>query len=108
DDRSHAVVAGRSRQWVPQQLGIEMSVKVDETRRNGKPVSIDSAFGATADSPGLDDAPILHRHVAEIRRQAAAIVNPSAFNQEVISHTSFSLAGLDIGRAYRHARCPVN
>ena len=86
NDRGHAVITRRSRQRVPQQLGIEMGVEVDEARRHRQAVGVDRALGAAADPSGLDDLAVLHRHVAKIRRQPAAVINPSAFDQNIVSH----------------------
>ena len=63
-----------------------MGVKVDETRRNRQAVGVHHPLGAAADSTGLDDAAILHRHIAKIGRQAAAVVNATAFDENVVSH----------------------
>ena len=68
-----------------------MGVKVDEARRYRQAVGVDDPLRAAVDSAGLDDLAVLHCDVAEIRRQPAAVVNPSAFDQNIVSHGRTSL-----------------
>ena len=61
-------------------------MKIDEARRNRQSVGANHALRRPVDTPGFDDAAILRRDIAEIGRHAAAVVNPPAFDKQVISH----------------------
>src|SRR6516162_477812 len=68
-----------------------MRMKIDKSWRNRQAVGIDDALCAAVDSTGIDNPAVLHRHVAEVRRQTTAIVNSSALDQYVVSHGQSSL-----------------
>src|SRR5262249_445491 len=76
----------RRRQRIPEQLGVKMSMEVDETWRHCETIGIDYPLGLAADASGIHNAAIFHRHVAKIRRQSAAVINSAAFDQHVIAH----------------------
>src|SRR5687767_15309 len=69
-----------------------MSMKIDETRRDGQAIRVDHPLGGSADPTHLSHTPILHGNVAQVRRHAAAVINSSAFDQDVIRHDSSSCA----------------
>src|SRR5258705_985964 len=69
-----------------------MSVEVDKAGRYGQAVGIDDPLRAAVDAAGFDDPAVLHSDVAKIRRQPAAVRNPSAFDQNIVRHVRSSLS----------------
>ena len=82
----HAVETRGCCQRVPQELGVHMRVKIDKAGRHCQACGVDGAPRALIDPPDLDDSIAVDRDIAEIGRQAAAVINSPAFDHDIVSH----------------------
>jgi hypothetical protein len=81
-----AMKARRCREGIPEQLGIHMGVEIDEAGRQGQPLCVNNAV-STAGHPSHLGYPVTDDgNVAHTGWQPAAVVDPGAFNNQIVSH----------------------
>ena len=93
DDGGDAVFVRCRRERIPPKLRVEVGVKIDDTRSDGETADIEDAIGGGIDPANLFDPPIADRHIAEKRRHTRAVVNASAFENQIVHKTSSARAG---------------
>src|SRR5262249_58124177 len=87
DHGRHAVPAGAAPQGVPGDLGVHVSVAVDEAGRDDEAVGVDHPLGRRAQAPHLDDAALPDAYVALIAWRARAVHDRSVADQEIEPHS---------------------
>jgi hypothetical protein len=58
---------------IPEHLGIQVRVLVNEPRRDGQAIGVERARGAAPQAADLSDLAVAHPHVSPIGRQPRAI-----------------------------------
>jgi hypothetical protein len=107
DDSGNAVPTTGTRKGVPEQLSIEVSMRIDEAGSHDPTLGVDRTPSGTLGTQiaHLDDAIALDRNVGHPRRPAGSIDNGSASDQEIVHRISILPAATCIlTRPRRHVR----
>ena len=75
---------------IPEHLGIEMGMMIDETGRHGQPAGVDGFRGAVFKLAHFDDFAVLDTDIGHVGRQAGTVDHPSTAYHEIISHEKTS------------------
>ena len=75
---------------IPEHLRVEMRVMIDEAGRNGQPVGIDGARGASFQAPDFGDLTVFHADVGDIGRQPRTVNDAATTNEQIIIHCESS------------------
>ena len=78
------VLQGRSRLAVPEELGVEVGVRVDEARRHDAVRGVDLLARLALDRAHGDDPPVLDGHVGALSRGAFAVHHDAVADDHVV------------------------
>src|SRR5918995_6529937 len=107
----------RGAHWIPEQLRIEMRMRIDEPGCDSQSVDIHNAFGRSIESADPGDFSFVDGDVTVKARHAGAVINSSALKQKIEHGVSLQSLRFDFpqlwvksipGVKVRHSRMPLS
>ena len=103
-DRRHAVPRSATDQWVPADLRIVVSMRIDEARRHDQIGRVDRFLGGVGDLADLRDLAVLDRDVGAAAKCAGAVDHRAVFDNQIVGHCQssemrFELTDITLGIA---------